>query len=98
MEKSKPHHDLSQIKKLARQGSIAVVGTAMRDALNLGFELSDIIDVIMSLSRTDFYKSMTAYSNSKNWHDVYRPMTDAGQLYIKLILQDDALVVSFKEK
>ena len=98
MEKSKPHHDLSRIKELVRQGAVAATGTAIRDAHNLGFDFRDIIDVIASLARKDFYKSMTAYNDSQCWHDVYRPMTDAGQLYIKLILHDDVLVVSFKEK
>lgn len=98
MEKSKPHHQLSKIKELAASGAISVVVTAMRDALNMGFELEDIVAVIGALSRSDFYKSMTAYHDHACWHDVYRPMTDMGELYIKLILRDDVLVVSFKEK
>ena len=98
MEKTKPHYDLSRAKTLARQGAIAVTGTAMRDAQNLGFELRDIVGVITSLSREDFFKSMTAYHDARLWHDVYRPMTVAGQLYVKLILQNDVLVVSFKER
>ena len=98
MEKSKPHHDLARIKKLAQFGSVEVTVTAMQDAQSFGFELQDIVDVIAALSRDDFYKSMTAYHENQCWHDVYRPKAEAGQLYIKLILQDNVLVVSFKEK
>ena len=98
MEKFNPHYDLSRIKALAESGSIRVVATAMRDALLIGFDRQDVVDVILSLARTDFYKSMTAYHDHTCWHDVYRPMTDTGELYIKLILQDDVLVVSFKER
>jgi hypothetical protein len=98
LEKSNPHHDLSRIKELAESGSVRVVATAMRDALHIGFDRQDIIDVIVALDRTDFYKSMTAYHDHTCWHDVYRPITDAGELYVKLILQDNVLVVSFKEK
>ena len=70
----------------------------MRDALSLGFDREDIVDVILSLSNKDFYKSMTAYDDPTCWHDVYRPISAAGQLYIKLILHDNVIVVSFKEK
>ena len=78
MEKSKPHHDLEKIKELASRGAIKIVATAMRNALSLGFELQDLIEVINALSRNDFYKSMTAYNDHTCWHDVYRPMSDAG--------------------
>ena len=98
MEKSNPHHDLSRIKELSAKGSVRIATTAMRDALNIGFERQDVIDVIASLVRTDFCKSMTAYHDHTCWHDVYRPMTDAGELYIKLILKNNVFVVSFKEK
>lgn len=98
MEKYKPHHHLPTIQSLARQGVIRVVGVALRDALSLGFDREDIIDVILSLSNKDFYKSMTSYQDQTCWHDVYRPMTEAGQLYIKLILQENVIIVSFKEK
>jgi motility quorum-sensing regulator/GCU-specific mRNA interferase toxin len=31
------------------------------------------------------------------WQDVYRPMTVAGGVYLKLTVIDDVLIVSFKE-
>ncbi|MDL2290996.1 type II toxin-antitoxin system MqsR family toxin [Desulfovibrio sp. OttesenSCG-928-F20] len=98
MEKSKPHHDLKAIKRLTVAGSITVVRAALNDALILGLAFSDIVNTIISLKRKDFYKSMTAYQDHTCWHDVYRPETEAGKLYIKLILQDNVIVVSFKEK
>jgi motility quorum-sensing regulator / GCU-specific mRNA interferase toxin len=31
------------------------------------------------------------------WQDVYRPGTSAGEVYLKLTIIDDVLIVSFKE-
>ena len=31
------------------------------------------------------------------WQDVYRPSTPAGDVYLKLTVIDDVLIVSFKE-
>lgn len=45
----------------------------------------------------DFYKSMTAYADHKVWQHVYRPTTKAGEVYLKLTVIDDVLIVSFKE-
>lgn len=32
------------------------------------------------------------------WQDVYRPLTSAGRIYLKLTVIDDLLIVSFKEQ
>jgi motility quorum-sensing regulator/GCU-specific mRNA interferase toxin len=31
------------------------------------------------------------------WQDVYRPTTPVGEVYLKLTVIDDVLIVSFKE-
>ena len=53
--------------------------------------------MVQALTPSDFYKSMTTYSDSKVWQDVYRPTTKAGEVYLKLTVIDDVLIVSFKE-
>lgn len=98
MEKSKPHHHLPTIKKLIREGRTEITQTALLDALSLGLEQHEVFAIVASLTRKSFYKSMTSYQNSQYWQDVYRPQTSVGKLYIKLILRDNVLIVSFKEK
>ena len=44
-----------------------------------------------------FYKSMTTHADHTVWQDVYRPSTQAGDVYLKLTVIDDVLIVSFKE-
>jgi motility quorum-sensing regulator/GCU-specific mRNA interferase toxin len=52
--------------------------------------------VILALTPKDFYKSMTTYADHRIWQDVYRPTTAAGDVYLKLTVIDDVLIVSFK--
>jgi len=63
----------------------------------LGFDFQGMLDVVLSLSSADFYKSMTSLADHKIWQDVYRPNTSAGDVYLKLTVIDDVLIVSFKE-
>jgi motility quorum-sensing regulator / GCU-specific mRNA interferase toxin len=56
-----------------------------------------MLDVVMTLKPTDFYKSMTTHADHHVWQDVYRPNTVAGYVYLKLTVIDDVLIVSFKE-
>ena len=53
--------------------------------------------IVMSLSSTDFYKSMTTYADHKVWQDVYRPSTEFGDVYLKLNVINDLVIISFKE-
>jgi motility quorum-sensing regulator/GCU-specific mRNA interferase toxin len=40
---------------------------------------------------------MTTHADHQVWQDVYRHITDAGEVYLKLTVIDDVLIVSFKE-
>ena len=50
-----------------------------------------------TLAPADFYQSMTTHDDHTVWQDVYRPTTAAGEVYLKLTVVEDVLVVSFKE-
>jgi motility quorum-sensing regulator/GCU-specific mRNA interferase toxin len=60
-------------------------------------EFSDVLAVVMALTPADFYKSMTTHVDHTVWQDVYRPSTGVGDVYLKLTVMDDVLIVSFKE-
>jgi motility quorum-sensing regulator/GCU-specific mRNA interferase toxin len=54
--------------------------------------------VVMSLTPRHFYKSMTTQADHRIWQDVYRARTAHGdEVYLKLTVIDDVLIVSFKE-
>jgi motility quorum-sensing regulator / GCU-specific mRNA interferase toxin len=97
MEKPTPHCKLAVVKTLIQEGRVRITGSALVGAAALGFDATGIIDAVVALTIKDFYKSMTTYADNKVWQDVYRPHTKAGRVYLKLIVIDDVLVVSFKE-
>jgi len=59
--------------------------------------LSDMLTVVTALTETDCYKSMTTHADHTIWQDVYRPGTQVGDVYLKLTVIDDVLLVSIKE-
>lgn len=63
----------------------------------LGYDRDGIIAVVAALTPADFYKSMTTHADHTVWLDVYHPKTPAGDVYLKLTVIDDLLIVSFKE-
>ena len=97
MEKRTPHCKLSRVKALIEAGKVRTPHTARDGAVALGFNFSDMLAVVLALKPADFYKSMTTYADHTIWQDVYRPKTPAGDVYLKLTVIDDVLIVSFKE-
>ena len=97
MEKATPHCKLEVVKTLIEAGKVRSTQSALVGAASMGFNFEEIVAVIMALTPKDFYKSMTTHADHRIWQDVYRPVTDAGRVYLKLTVIDDVLIVSFKE-
>jgi motility quorum-sensing regulator/GCU-specific mRNA interferase toxin len=97
MEKNTPHCPLAVVKTLIHAGALRTTRTAREGAVALGFDLDGVIGVVLALTKADFYKSMTTHDDHRVWQDVYRPHTSAGEVYLKLTVIEDVLIVSFKE-
>ena len=97
MEKRKPHHPLATVKALVEEKKVRSTFSALAGAAELGLGFEEMLDVLMKLAQGDFYKSMTTHADNKVWQDVYRPSTQAGKIYLKLTVENDLLIVSFKE-
>jgi motility quorum-sensing regulator/GCU-specific mRNA interferase toxin len=97
MEKQTPHCKLSVVKVMIEAGNVRSTKSALMGGEAMGFSFDDIINVVMALTPTDFYKSMTTHTDHRVWQDVYRPTTSAGEVYLKLTVVDDVLIVAFKE-
>lgn len=85
------------VKTLVASGHVRSTFSALASGAALGFDFDGIVAVVMSLTPADFYKSMTTHADHRVWQDVYRPTTPAGEIYLKLTVVDDVLIVSFKE-
>ncbi len=97
MEKRTPHCELSVVRNLIAEGKVRSTGSAIKGAVILGFDFDGMVGVVLALTPLDFYKSMTTYIDDDVWQDVYRPATRSGEIYLKLTVVRDVLVVSFKE-
>lgn len=97
MEKRTPHCKLAIVKVLVEANKVRTTQSARVGASELGFDFADMLAVLMALTPADFHKSMTTHADHTIWQDVYRPSTQAGDVYLKLTVIDDVLIVSFKE-
>jgi len=100
-EKRKPTYDLDAFKAaFASIERLAVTGTALRSAASLGYGRAEIVETIQTMRRSHFYKSMTAYADSRLWQDVYHVPSPVGMLYVKFTADvvTEFLLLSFKEK
>jgi len=100
VEKRRPHYDLARVQEdVVRLGAAAFTKTALDGGRTLGLTTAEMLKVIASLSRRQFYKSMTSYADHRIWQDVYHAPTPAEKdAYIKITLRDTAPVIQFKEK
>jgi motility quorum-sensing regulator/GCU-specific mRNA interferase toxin len=101
MEKRRPTYDLDAVKTaLGSVDTLAITTSALRDALGLGFDRAGIVEVVSSMTRKMFVKSMTTFADHRVWQDVYHVPARDLILYVKF--QADVVteftVMSFKEK
>lgn len=100
MEKSVPHYPLTEIQAqmttvqemnltVSARSGIRAVGMSQADAL--------AVVVVRSLSRKNFFKSMTTHLDHRVWQDVYHGQWKGAALYIKFQRAGEYIVVSFKE-
>ncbi len=73
--------------------------SARDTATQLGFDEEDIYDCIVNyLEETHFYKTMEATKKIGLMQDVYYITYESQRLYVKLQVNVDAVVISFKEQ
>ncbi len=98
MEKRTPHCNLSVVKALVGYGKVRATVSAFNGARDLGVnDLAGMCEIIMSLTTANFYKSMTTHADHRIWQDVYHSQIADNEVYLKLTVIDDVLIVSFKE-
>lgn len=96
MEKFVPAYNLEEFKS----SDFRITTTAINSAANLGFDKKGIHEVVSTMKREQFYKSMTSYANHKIWQDVYHVPCGNLVLYIKFTKNviSKFTLLSFKEK
>lgn len=99
MEKGTPHSKLPVVKALIEADRVRATASAFSGARALSINnLAGLCAVVMALTPADFHKSMTTHADHRIWQDVYRTRTAKGvEVYLKLTVMNDLLIVSFKE-
>jgi hypothetical protein len=72
---------------------------AANGAEDLGMDEQAVVDVVAGLTGRDFDKSMPSDISPAIWQDVYKPIIDGRELYVKFTLdtRGELLLISFKE-
>ena len=100
-EKRTPAYDLDAFKRaFPRSNGVSVTTTALRSAATLGLTRSGIGEIVRTMERRQFYKSMTSYADNRVWQDVYHVPSQFGVLYVKFTAGEltEFLLLSFKER
>jgi motility quorum-sensing regulator / GCU-specific mRNA interferase toxin len=97
MEKRIAHYSLIQVRAMVSAGRVRATRTAMKDAVSLGFVFKDMKHIVQNLKPKNLYKSMTSHYDDTVWQDVYHyPAVDV-DLYIKIQIVGEVVIISFKE-
>jgi len=79
MEKRSPHYKLSDVQAFVSDpANQPFTVTALRNGLALGLTEPEMRQVVLKLSRRDFYKAMTSHADHQVWQDVYHGITEDG--------------------
>jgi|SRR5580704_3288346 hypothetical protein len=101
-----PKYSLSEVKRLIRANAYRLTTSAEESArVELGMRGQQVLQCVLNLKATDFFKQMPAERCPGLWQDVYRP-TIVGPLhqggvrvYCKVqIAAGKTVVISFKVK
>ena len=98
MEKRIAHYSLKTIKEFISKKKYVVTLSARQSYIAMGLEDDEVLAVIDNLKPMNLYKSMTSYNNHLLWHDVYHSSYEGMELYIKLQVKEDVIIISFKER
>lgn len=101
MEKRRPTDDLDAIQQaLGSAETLSITTSALRDALELGFDRHAVAGVVGSMDRGMFYKSMTTLADHRIWQDVSHVPSGALTLYVKVraTVVTQFTPISFKER
>lgn len=99
VEKRKAHYDLNQIKAVVRRRGIdSFTSAALLGLDRMGLDEADGLSVVKGLRQAMLFKSMTTHADVRVWQDVYHaPCPNGKTAYVKVTLQDGAVVIQFKE-
>lgn len=101
MEKLRPTYDLDAFQEAcSSKDGFEITWAARTGAQELSLSFAEILEVLQSIQRSHFYKSMTSYQDHSVWQDVYHVPWDDVQIYVKFTAGRilEFRLLSFKER
>lgn len=89
---------LAHIHTCAQAGRVHLTRKAIGEmhALGMGLDEQDIVEIIGALAPDDFFERLIS-THTDEWMYVFKPLVFGVTLYVKVVLQQHCLVVSFHE-
>ena len=87
---------LKRIRQLAAAGEIRLTYKAERETLLQGLSPEDVRDVIAALGLGDSAGRLISEATGE-WMYLFKPDVGGQTLYVKLVVREDCVVVSFHE-
>ena len=89
---------VDQIRQLGEARKVLFTLKALREIANLelGLDPDDVCDVLAGLQRSDLAERIQSQVTGE-WMYIFKPSLEGVVVYVKVILRDDCLVVSFHE-
>ncbi|MCK4738438.1 MAG: type II toxin-antitoxin system MqsR family toxin, partial [Deltaproteobacteria bacterium] len=86
MTKSKqPTYDLEELKNLVQNEKTRIITRISEQGANaINFSITELIETVLDLKSSDFYKTMRSEKVANTWQDVYFPVKKNLKLYVKL--------------
>lgn len=90
---------LRRVGERVAEGRVRFTIKALRELteLDLGLDEQDALDVLASLAPRDFIERLIS-GRTNEWMYVFMPNVGGADLYVKVILRRDCVVVSFHHK
>jgi hypothetical protein len=87
---------VARVRALAAQRAVRFTLKAVRELSSLGLDELDAFEALADLKTADFHDKFASVVTGE-WMYVFKPLVGNTQLYVKLILRDHCVVVSFHD-
>jgi hypothetical protein len=85
-----------RIRELARSGRVYFTAKSRLELSALALYEQDAVDVLCALTTADSHGRLRS-AETPEWMYVFKPIVGYALVYVKVVLRDDCIVVSFHE-
>jgi hypothetical protein len=87
---------VARVRALAAQGKVRFTAKAYHELSSLGLDATDACEALGHLKASDFNDRIASLIGGE-WMYVFKPFVGDAPLYVKLILRNDCVVISFHD-